>query len=209
MSTGLLFLDNDDYYRTEGQKGPILCHKIKGLSLIFYYSTECPHCQSFIPEFKKLPGRIGGCQFGMVNVNKNVKLVKLSQNTIAPIQFVPYMMLYVDGKPFIRYDGEHNIGMIMDFIIDVNKKLKKREQFLDQERQKQMAMMQQQQKQGGGGIQQGFKQTEMELKEINGIHLRVSNKDRIPAYTIGIPKKDDELFYLEYNEAYKSFERKR
>ena len=208
MSTGLLFLDSDDYYRTEGQKGPILCHKIKGLSLIFYYSTECPHCQSFIPEFKKLPGRIGGCQFGMVNVNKNVKLIKLSQNTIAPIQFVPYIMLYVDGKPFIRYDGEHNLGMIMDFIVDVNKKLQQREQFLNQERQKQMAMMQQK---GMQGIQQGFKQNqnEMEFKEINGIPLRVNNKDKIPAYTIGIPKKDDELFYLEYNEAYQSYERKR
>lgn len=200
MSTGLLFLDSDDYYRTEGQKGPILCHKIKGLSLIFYYSIECQHCQSFIPEFKKLPGRIGGCQFGMVNVNKNVKLIKLSQNTIAPIQFVPYIMLYVDGKPFIRYDGEHNLDMILDFIIDVNKKLKQREQFLDQERRKQMMMKQQFQQQ---------QQNEMEFKEVNGIPLRVNNKDRVPAYTIGIPKKDDELFYLEYNEAYQNFERKR
>jgi thiol-disulfide isomerase/thioredoxin len=206
MSTGLLFLDSDDYYKTQGQKGPILCHKIKGLSLIFYYSTECPHCQSFIPEFKKLPGRIGGCQFGMVNINKNIKLIKLSQNTIAPIQFVPYIMLYVDGKPFIRYDGEHNLDMIMDFIIDVNKKLKKREQFLDQERQKQIDMIQQKQT----SSQQGFKQNnEIEIKEINGIPLRVNNKDRIPAYTIGIPKNDDDLFYLEYNEAYQSFERKK
>lgn len=208
MSTGLLFLDNDDYYRTEGQKGPILCHKIKGLSLIFYYSTECPHCQSFIPEFKKLPGRIGGCQFGMVNVNKNVKLIKLSQNTIAPIQFVPYIMLYVDGKPFVRYDGEHNLNMIMDFIIDVNKKLKQREQFLDQEKQKQM-MMQQHQKQQMQMNNNNYRQNEMELKEINGIPLRINNKDKIPAYTIGIPKKDEELFYLEYNEAYQSFEKRR
>lgn len=200
MSAGLLFLDSDDFFKAEGQKGPIICHKIKGLCLVLYYSTECNNCRKFIPEFKKLPGRIGGCQFGMVNINNNVKLIKLTHNTIAPIHFVPYIMLYVDGKPFIRYDGEHDINMITDFIIDVNTKLKQREQFLYQQKKLKMNSM-------NMNMEQQQKK-DFHLEEVNGIKLRVDTKDRIPAYTVGVPKKDDELFYFEYNEAYKNFERR-
>lgn len=199
MSSGLLFLENEDFFKTEGEKGPIICNKIKGLCLVLYYSTGCNHCQAFIPNFKKLPGRIGGCQFGMVNVNKNIKLIKASQSTIVPIKYVPYIMLYLDGRPLIRYDGEYNIDMIMDFIIDVNKKLKQREQFINQERK---MMMMQQQSQMRGGMNNDGNNYSNDFKEINGIPLKVDDKNIIPAYTVGIPKKEDDVTYLKYDDAY-------
>jgi thiol-disulfide isomerase/thioredoxin len=125
----LLFLSSDDFSIESGTRGPILAHGVKGFSLIFFYSTQCVHCQSFIPVFKKLPGSINGCQFGMVNVSKSKDVIRMSKNTIAPITYVPYICLYVNGKPFIRYDGPHDEGEIRRFVLEVASKIQSKDKF--------------------------------------------------------------------------------
>lgn len=120
--SGLLFLTSEDFQIKEGAKGTILCHGIRGYSLIMFYSTQCSHCKTFIPIFKRLPGTIGGCQFGMANVSlEKSKLVKLSASTIAPITYVPYVVLYIDGKPYMRYNGPQDENEIRNFIVEIAK----------------------------------------------------------------------------------------
>lgn len=121
--SGLLFLSSEDFFLGSGTKGEILCTLIPGYSLILFYSTQCVFCQKLIPIFKKLPGTIGGCQFGMINVSTNKECVKMSRNTIAPIEYVPYILLYVKGKPFMRYNGPHVLDEIRRFVIEVADKI--------------------------------------------------------------------------------------
>ena len=127
--SGLLFLSSDDFIVAKGSKGNILCHSLKGFSLILFYSTQCEHCQSLIPIFKELPGTIGGCQFGMINVSANKMCVRMSRQTIAPIEYVPYIILYIDGKPFMRYNGPHDGGEIRRFIFEVANKVQSKQKF--------------------------------------------------------------------------------
>lgn len=128
----LLFLSSDDFNIDAGSKGPLLCcNGLRGFSLIFFYSTQCVYCQNFIPIFKKLPGTIGGCQFAMINVSKNKDVIRLSRESIAPITYVPYICLYVNGKPFIRYEGPHDEGELRRFIVDVATKLQNRDKFVN------------------------------------------------------------------------------
>jgi len=129
MSSGLLFLTSEDFVVTKGTKGTIMCNTIPGFSLILFYSTQCEHCQKLIPIFKKLPGTIGGCQFGMINVSTNKKAVMMSKNTIAPITYVPYIVLYIQGKPFMRYNGPHDSGEIRRFVIEVANKVQNKQEF--------------------------------------------------------------------------------
>jgi hypothetical protein len=121
--SGLLFLSSEDFFLGSGTKGEILCTLIPGYSLILFYSTQCIFCQKLIPIFKKLPGTIGGCQFGMINVSTNKECVKMCRNTIAPIEYVPYILLYVKGKPFMRYNGPHILEEIRRFVIEVADKI--------------------------------------------------------------------------------------
>ena len=121
--SGLLFLTSDDFHIQKGPKGPILCNSIQGFSLILFYSTQCEYCQTLIPIFKQLPGAVGGCQFGMINVSHNKKCVMMSRNTIAPIKEVPYIILYVNGKPYMRYKGPQDAKEIGRFIVEVAKKV--------------------------------------------------------------------------------------
>ena len=129
MSGGLLFLSANDLTVQKGARGNILCNSIPGFSLILFYSTQCQYCQNLIPIFKSLPGTVGGCQFGMINVSKNKSVILLSKETIAPITYVPYMILYIQGKPFMRYDGPPNQKEIQNFILDVASKIQSKQQF--------------------------------------------------------------------------------
>lgn len=127
--TTLLFLSSDDFTVNKGSNGNILCHSIPGFSLILFYSTQCEYCQSLIPIFKKLPGTIGGCQFGMINVSTNKKCVQMSKETIAPITYVPYIALFIHGKPFMRYNGPHDGDQLRRFVIEVANKVQSKQKF--------------------------------------------------------------------------------
>ena len=127
--SGLHFLTSDDFQIQRGSKGPILCTTLHGFSLILFYSTQCEHCQSLIPIFKRLPGSIGGCQFGMINVSHNKNCIIMSRQTIAPINEVPYIVLYVNGKPYMRYRGPHDPSEIGRFIIEVSQKVQTNQNF--------------------------------------------------------------------------------
>lgn len=127
--SGLLFLTSDDFSITKGTKGNILCHSIPGFSLILFYSTACSHCQQLIPVFKKLIGTIGGCQFGMINVSSNKSCIRMSQETIAPITYVPYIVLYINGRPFMKYQGPHDVGEIKRFVLAVAEKVQNKQKF--------------------------------------------------------------------------------
>jgi|TARA_B110000259_G_scaffold186399_1_gene237516 hypothetical protein len=127
--SGLLFLTTDDFNIQRGHKGSILCNSIKGFSLILFYSTQCEHCQNLIPIFKQLPGVVTGCQFGMINVSHNKQCVIISRETIAPITEVPYVIMYVNGKPFMRYKGPHDPKEISRFIVEVANNVQKNENF--------------------------------------------------------------------------------
>ena len=106
-----------------------MCHSIPGFSLILFYSTQCVHCQKLIPIFKKLPGSIGGCQFGMINVSTNKTCVQMSKETIAPITFVPYIILYINSRPFMRYQGPHDLMEIKRFVFEVAQKMENKQKF--------------------------------------------------------------------------------
>jgi hypothetical protein len=125
--SGLLFLTYEDFFIGKGTDGPILCNQIKGLSLILFYSTQCTYCQKFIPIFKRMPGSINGCQFGMINVSQNKQCVLMSKETIAPITYVPYIILYVNGKPYMVYNGPYDENEIKRFVIEVANSIMKRQ----------------------------------------------------------------------------------
>jgi thiol-disulfide isomerase/thioredoxin len=163
---GLLFLCSEDFYIGEVSNEKLLNTTIdQGLFLVFFYSTQCEHCQKAIPVFKQLPQMIQGCSFGMVNVSTNAKIVHMSRITVAPIQFVPLVVLYVNGEPYYRYKGAITLSEIQKFIVQMSKILETKQQF---------------------------------------VKPPLTNRPgkRIPDYCAGVPYCDDDVCYLEFDEAY-------
>jgi len=134
--SSLLYLSEKDFKVVQGPEGSTLCNGVKGFFMVLYYSKECVHCHSFMPIFKKIPHSVSGCQFGLVNVTQNPNMVKMSEKTISPIQYVPYIILYVNGKPFLRYDGPRTEEGVKNFIMEVSKKLDNKKYFTQTRKKK-------------------------------------------------------------------------
>ena len=133
MSSGILFLTTEDFTMSKTNNGFMLNNFINGFSLILFYSPQCPHCKNLLPVFKKLPSIVGGCQFGILNVSANKSIIELSKKTVSPITYVPYIILYINGKPFMLYEGPPNEEEIKRFIVEVSKKIQSKQKFSESE----------------------------------------------------------------------------
>lgn len=124
---GIFFLNHTDFEVTKGERGDMMSLKYdkNGMTLVLFYSKELPTCEFLMTRFKQLPALMNGCNFAMVNMNKNMDLVEMSRNTIAPIAYVPDLTLFVNGCPFIRYDGPQEIENICQFLKDIYDKIHK------------------------------------------------------------------------------------
>ena len=174
--SGLLFLTADDFTVENGTKGKILCNPIPSFSLVLFYSNQCKHCKTLVPIFKKLPGTIGGCQFGLLNVGTNMKVVQKSKGTVTEIQYVPLIILYINGKPFMRYAGKYNQAEIVQFVVSMSKRVQTKEAFVNKNNS---------------------------LKP--DPNIKEDPRGGIPAFSIGKPLKGDGRFdvcYLEFQNAY-------
>ena len=177
---GLLYLESGDFHLEEGTKGNILCTGIKGISLILFFSPQCQHCQNLIPIFKRLPGQMSGIQFGIVNISVEKNLVRFSKGTATEIRYVPYILHYVNGSPYIRFDPQGSITemMIKNFIMEVVSSIQKKSQFLKEQHTG---------KPGAGGDK----------------HKKHDHHRDVPLYSIAQPLYgDSEVTYLMYDEAY-------
>ena len=229
--SGIHFLGNDDFIVKQGDKGLILSlvYESKGMTLVLFYSTECPYCDALINKFKQLPSYVNGCQFAMVNVSRNMSIVERSKNTIAPISYVPDVILYINGSPYVRYDGPHDIQHIKDFIVDINKNLtvEKKTAFMDLEDNKASSSSNDynyvtkeqvnanegyQQQQQPQQQQQNLTPYQQQQMQQQNVDFQFQEKNQapkpIPAYTIGTPlygeRKKEKVCYLNFNSAYVS-----
>jgi thiol-disulfide isomerase/thioredoxin len=130
--SALLFLSEEDFSVAQGQKGNLLCNNLNGYSIVLFYSTQCVHCHTLVPIFKSLVGTITNCQFGMINVSQQKRVVALSQNTITAIRYVPYIVFYVKGRPFMKYNGPPEASEIRRFITEITRTLQTRQKFYEE-----------------------------------------------------------------------------
>jgi len=130
--SALLFLSEDDFSVSQGQKGNLLCNNINGFSIVLFYSTQCVHCHSLVPIFKSLVGSVTNCQFAMINISQQKKVVALSKDTITAIRYVPYIVFYVKGRPFMKYNGPPDGNEIRRFIIEITRTLQTRQKFYEE-----------------------------------------------------------------------------
>jgi thioredoxin-like negative regulator of GroEL len=173
----LLELGNQDFKLMQDNKSKYIGLKINGLSLVFFYSPECSYCHEFYPTFFHLSNSFNGCTFASINVSSNRHVVIESKDTIAPIKYVPYLLLYHNGKPIIRYDGLRSDPEIRKFLFEVANRLSIKNNFMK-----------------NNGQQQASQQGVISQPSVN----------EVPNYSLGKPVKGKKsnVCYLGYNEAY-------
>lgn len=127
MASYLVYLHTCDFQPQQGEKGMMMClhGNVAGFTAVLYYTNDCQYCEEFLHVFRKLSAEIHGCQFCMVNMTKNSDLVEKTKGTIAPITFVPDLIFYVNGIPYMRYEGDGKETNIRQFILDMSERFPK------------------------------------------------------------------------------------
>jgi hypothetical protein len=128
----LIYLSTSDFEVKDGNKGPALCIKYPELTFVLFHAEpeRCAHCHELLPEFRKLPYIISGCKFALVNLNRYPDIVKISKSTTTPLEYVPYLVLYINGRPFIRYEGDKNLQSLAEFVSEFMSRLKSQTNFV-------------------------------------------------------------------------------
>lgn len=130
MSQGLIILAAEDFSIKQTEHGPQLHHRINGISLILFYSKSCNFCQTLIPVFKELPGKVHGVHFGMANVSANeMRLQQKAEGTASKITYVPYLVVYINGAPYMEYRGPKNLESMAKFVYEVSMKINSGQDF--------------------------------------------------------------------------------
>lgn len=196
---GLHFLRSDDFRIMTRSGKPLLHTMVPGFSLLLFYSTNCQYCKNLIPIFKTLPGKIGGCNIGVIDVGINKQCILMSRETEAPINVVPYIAFYVNGQPYMRYKGPADENEIMNFVVTAAK------------------LIQNSKRQQGGSGNSGQLQQTQEHQTFNsgqrahGVDgtqnytIKQDTDSSIPAFTIAHPLcGEGDVCYLEFLEAYRN-----
>jgi hypothetical protein len=118
---GLLILEEEDFELVESGKVTHLTHTVGcKYSIVMFYTDDCDQCKIIKPVLLSFVGN-PTIQICMVNVYDpdSVKLIEQSQKTTTPLQHVPFIVFYINGIPFKKYDGQYNFSDFQNFIKNV------------------------------------------------------------------------------------------
>jgi len=127
---GLLILEEEDFELIEMQKpkntsgGNPTIHLTHTLnckySVVMFYTDFCDQCKIIKPVLLRFVGT-PEIQICMVNVynQDSTNLIQLSQKTSTPLQHVPFIVFYIDGVPFKKFDGQYTYTHFQQFLTNV------------------------------------------------------------------------------------------
>ena len=125
------FLDDSNFHLSKGQQNKVLlCTNGEGISFVFFYSTKCPNCHPGLEVFRRLKEKFSNqIKFCVVNINENPTIITKSNSSCTPIEYVPYLVVYYNGKPFLRYDSDIELENLITFMVEVMKRIESKVKF--------------------------------------------------------------------------------
>ena len=113
-----MFLTVNDFFI----KNEELCINKPGYSFVFFISNNCRYCDDVKPYFDRLSQAIQGCNFAYMDVSQNQQqIVQMSERTKNRIEYVPLLILYVNGVRIAQYfpdedNPQNNYQNMINFI---------------------------------------------------------------------------------------------
>lgn len=93
---------------------------------VLFFTESCHFCKSIFPIFEYFSTITVDCDFFIINVEKNHRVVQISQKTQTPITFVPLLLLFNGGIPIAQFDSDEsdplkNIDKMASFLVENTK----------------------------------------------------------------------------------------
>ena len=103
-------------FQVVGRSRQTLNINLDGYVLVFFKMDGCTGCAAFEPQFYQLANAERGINYAVANLSSNREIIAMSRTTSTSIQTVPYIVLYVNGSPFAKYNGKKNVQALRSFI---------------------------------------------------------------------------------------------
>ncbi len=132
--SNIIYLTSDDFHIQNGNKGKLLClSDIPGLCFVMYHvdAGNCSYCEDSLPHFKAASRMVPSCTFGLCNLSRNPNIIKLSNATITPFEAVPTFIVYFNGRPLARYEGDRTNVDFAEFVQEMLIRLQEKKQFIN------------------------------------------------------------------------------
>jgi thiol-disulfide isomerase/thioredoxin len=131
----LIELHSDSFRKLKGTKGYVLgIPNANNLTLVMFYSTQCEYCDQAIPELARLSRHLREnnlpIQVAICDVGKNRVVIKEASETVDPIKYVPYTVIYLKDRPYVRYNGNKVAEEMFKYLIEVMRRIDTRQQFV-------------------------------------------------------------------------------
>ena len=105
-------IEMDDSYFTLSDKNFLHC-LIKDLLIVFFYSGKE---EPFVEQFKKLHNDASYVVYGTCDISQYTNVEKLNKKCNKPFEKLPSLYVYNKGSPIIRYTGELDSSLLLEFI---------------------------------------------------------------------------------------------
>lgn len=99
-----------------GSRQKTLGIDLPGNVLVFFKMAGCNNCKLFEPVFADLSNQESRVEHAILDVTQNKEVVIWSRETSTPIQAVPVLILYINGRPHAKFNGTKNIPSVQNFI---------------------------------------------------------------------------------------------
>lgn len=131
----LIELNADSFRKLKGTKGYVLgIPNANNLTLLMFYSTQCEYCDQAMPELSRLSRHLREnnlpIQVAICDVGKHRSVIKEASETVDPIKYVPYMVIYLKDRPYVRYNGNKVAEEMFKYLIEVMRRVDTRQQFV-------------------------------------------------------------------------------
>ena len=133
-------LHAEHFKKLKGNRGFVLgIPNAQNLTLVMFYSLQCSYCDQAMPELENLARFINEndlpITIAVCDIMKNKKIIQESADTVDPIKFVPYMPIYLGEKPYLRYNGKKTAEEMLNYLIEVLKRVDTRQKFVQQKKE--------------------------------------------------------------------------
>lgn len=104
----MLELTPADFKIIKTPKGDLVEYLNKKLFVVLFFKDE--ENKKYSDEYKRVFAEIEEtefeCSFATFNVDKYPEQLELASKTKTPINYVPYVVIYAQGRPYMSYSGK-------------------------------------------------------------------------------------------------------
>jgi hypothetical protein len=114
MTSNIIQLGNQ-HFTLRGRHTKTLGINVPGNVLVLYMMDDA-NSKQFFPVFAQLASKDRRVNYAIVDVGVHRDIVVQSRQTTTAIQNVPSLILYIDGLPHVRFNGQKSIQALENFL---------------------------------------------------------------------------------------------